>query len=335
MSSRTASRLRAAVTAALGLALLATAPAASAAPGDRGQRAAEATGALTQLPGARGCVADRSGRLAGRRCAAARGLGGPAPFMGSNALAISPDGRHVYVASSSSDAIAVFARNARTGVLTQPDGAAGCVAAGGAEGCAPAVGLDGPNSVTVSPDGATVYATARGSSSVAAFARDASTGGLTQVADGCLAASAVDGCRPGRALAGADAVAVSPDGRNVYVAAFHGNAIAVLARDAATGALTQAAGAAGCVAADAADGCAPALALTAPEGLAVSPDGSTVHVASALANAVLTFSRDAGTGALTQLGDGAGCLAAGLVAGCGPARALLGPNSVAVTPDGS
>jgi len=335
MTSRTASRLRAALAAALGLAVLATAPAASAAPGDRGQRAAEITGALTQLPGARGCVAAGSGRLAGRRCGSARGLGGPAPFLGSNAVAISPDGRHVYVASSSSDAIAVFARNARTGVLRQPSGTAGCVAAGGTEGCARAVGLDGPNSVTVSPDGSTVYATAVDSNSVTAFARDAGTGGLTQLADGCLAAGAVDGCRPGRALTGADAIAVSPDGRTVYVAAFHGNAIAVLARDPATGALTQAAGAAGCVAADAADGCGPALALTAPEGLAVSPDGTTVHVASALANAVLTFSRDAATGALTQLADGAGCLAAGLVAGCGPARALLGPNSVAVTPDGS
>jgi DNA-binding beta-propeller fold protein YncE len=39
-----------------------------------------------------------------------RVLDGPAPFLGSEAIAISPDGKNVYVASSKSDAIAVFKR---------------------------------------------------------------------------------------------------------------------------------------------------------------------------------------------------------------------------------
>ena len=95
-----------------------------------------------------------------------RALRGPAPFLGSSALAMSPDGRNVYVASSRSNAIAVFRRDARTGALTQRRGAAGCISDGGASGCARAIGLLGPNSVAVSPDGRNVYATAFGSNAL-------------------------------------------------------------------------------------------------------------------------------------------------------------------------
>ena len=98
--------------------------------------------------------------------------------MGSRAIAISPDGRSVYVASSKSDAIAIFSRNQRTGVLTQPAGSGGCVAAKGAGGCATAIGLDGPNSVAISANGRNVYATSRDSNSIASFARDPKTGAL-------------------------------------------------------------------------------------------------------------------------------------------------------------
>ncbi|MGZ5337059.1 MAG: beta-propeller fold lactonase family protein, partial [Solirubrobacterales bacterium] len=49
-------------------------------------------------------------------------------------LAVSPDGKNVYVASSGSDAIAIFKRNSRTGNLIQRKGTAGCIAAKGASG---------------------------------------------------------------------------------------------------------------------------------------------------------------------------------------------------------
>ena len=73
--------------------------------------------------------------LARRPAAArrARALKGPGPFMGSRAIAVSPDGRHVYVASSKSDAIAIFARDPQTGALAQAEGKGGCIAAKGAE----------------------------------------------------------------------------------------------------------------------------------------------------------------------------------------------------------
>ena len=72
-------------------------------------------GTLAQLSGQEGCLVDSS--TPRRGCRSVRALRGPAPFLGSNAVAISPDGKNVYVASSRSDAIAVFRRNARTGRL--------------------------------------------------------------------------------------------------------------------------------------------------------------------------------------------------------------------------
>ena len=114
---------------------------------------ATATGTLTQLRGAAGCLVN--GPRALRRCTPARALDGPGPFLGSRAIAVSPDGRNVYVASSRSNAIAVLRRNRRTGRLTQGSGAAGLIAAKGAGGCAAVRGLIGPNSVAVSPTGAT------------------------------------------------------------------------------------------------------------------------------------------------------------------------------------
>jgi DNA-binding beta-propeller fold protein YncE len=265
-----------------------------------------------------------------------RALKGPAPFLGSEAVAMSPRGRNVYVASSRSNAIAIFRRNARTGRLTQAAGAAGCIAAKGASGCAPARGLRGPNSVAVSPDGRSVYATALKSDAVIVLRRNAKTGALTQAKGtrGCIANAALPGCTTGRALLGPDVVVVSPDGANVYVGAFLGNAVAVLTRDPASGALTQPADTTGCIVNTPADGCATGLALGAPEGMAVSGDGNSVYVAAALSNAVDVFSRGS-SGALTQATDGTGCIVAAALTGCTTGTQVAGANAVRVSPDDS
>ncbi len=89
-------------------------------------------GVISQLPGPNGCLVDRSSRRRG--CTSVRALVGPGPFVGSEAIAVSPDGRNVYAASSSSNAIAVFRRAPSTGKLTQAPGPAGCIAAGGRDG---------------------------------------------------------------------------------------------------------------------------------------------------------------------------------------------------------
>ena len=291
------------------------------------QPQAPASGTLSQLPAGRGCLVDRSAHRGS--CGAARALKGPGPFMGSRAIAVSPDGKNVYVASSKSDAIAIFRRNARTGTLTQPPGTGGCVAVKGG-GCATAVGLDGPNSLAVSPDGLNVYATSRGSDTISVFHRNPSSGALTQLpgAAGCTSGLPVPVCAGGRALVGPDVVVVSPSGTNVYVGSFFGNAVAVFDRDRSSGALTQPGDSTGCIA-EAIAGCTTGIGLGAPEGMAISNDGADVYVAGALSSTVAVLARDQSTGTLTQATDGSGCIANSAIAGCTSGVQLSGSNAVA------
>ncbi|HMJ73307.1 MAG TPA: beta-propeller fold lactonase family protein [Solirubrobacterales bacterium] len=311
------------------LALPAGALAAPAAPQHAGKNAAK-RGTLKQLPGARGCLVDRSTPAKG--CGTARALEGPGPFMGSRAIAVSADGKNVYVASSRSNAVAVFRRNPKTGALGQPSGAAGCVAAKGAFECGKAVGLNGPNSVAISPNGRNVYVTSRGSNAVTAFQRNRSTGALHQLpgAAGCVSGVPLPGCATATALLGPDVVVVSPDGKNVYVGSFFGNAVVAFGRDPSTGAIAQLSGSAGCLA-EATSGCAVGLALGAPEGMAISGDGKSVYVATALSSAVVVLARDPSTGALTQA-NGSGCIVDAALAGCTTGLELNGANAVAVSP---
>ncbi len=303
---------------------------ASAQPPQRGPQ----PGSLSQLTGGRGCVADKSKPIKG--CGAGRALQGPGPFMGSRAIALSPDGYSVYVASSKSDAIAIFRRNAQSGALTQAKGAAGCIAARGASGCAEAVGLDGPNSVAVSADGKNVYATSRTANSITTFRRDGKTGALTQLPGnaGCIAGVALPGCATGRALLGPDVVTISPNGANVYVGSFFGNEVAVFARSRDGGILTQPGGSGGCIAETSSSGCAVGIALGAPEGMAISPSGAWVYVASALSNAVAVLARDPGTGALSQARDGSGCIVDAALSGCTTGFEIGGANAAATAPNG-
>jgi DNA-binding beta-propeller fold protein YncE len=326
---KSVSRALAALTA---LAVLALSASATAAPTPQRSRPPVTTlGALVQLAGSGGCLIDRS--RPGGGCSRVRALRGPAPFLGSEAVAISPDGRDVYVAASASNAIAVFKRNARTGRLTQGAGATGCIAANGSGGCAIGLGLEGPNSVAVSADGKNVYATSLNSNAIDILRRNPATGALTQAEGGCIANVPTSGCSTGRALDGPDVVTVSPDGLNVYVGSFKGNSIAVFTRDPSTGSLAQQPGTAGCIVEVPTSGCAPALALASPEGMAISADGNDVYVAAALSGALDTFSRNPSTGALTQLTGGSGCIVDVALSGCTTGLQVGGADAVAVSPD--
>ena len=307
--------------------LLFTAVAPAASPGDR------PVGAIVQLAGKNGCLVDRSSDRTS--CTKVRALDTPGPFMGSRAIAISPGGANLYVASSGSNSITVFRRDTKTGRLTQLAGQAGCVAAQGKFGCTQAWGLSATNSLGLSPDGRYLYASSRNSSTVTIFRRNTDTGALQQLAGarGCISGTGFPGCGTARGLIGPDVVAVSPDGLNVYLGSFTGSAIAVFQRNRQNGQLTQAEYATGCVTSVPTANCSTAIAMTAIEGLAVSGDGASVFVAAPGSNSVLAFARNPVDGSLTQVDGESGCITYAPLAGCATGREIEGANAVAVSPD--
>jgi hypothetical protein len=224
---------------------------------------------------------------------------------------------------------------ATRGALVQRPGTEGCVSEDGTGGtCMDGRALVGAASVAVSPDGHSVYVASFDSAAVATLARNPTTGVLGQLTGvaGCVA-DLGDGvtCGQGRGLNGTVSVAVSPDGQHVYVAS-RGHAVAVFARNALTGALAQLGGAAGCIA-EYGDGvaCAVGTGLREAVFLTVSPDGQHVYAASQLSDAVAAFSRNALTGALTQLSGVAGCVSEdgsddGTALRCADGNGLLGPS---------
>jgi 6-phosphogluconolactonase (cycloisomerase 2 family) len=188
------------------------------------------------------------------------GEGGVGGLTAAAALALSPDGRHLYVASgcrsfcnASDDALVVFARDTTTGALTFVQALRDGV--GGVDGLAEA------SAVAVSPDGAHVYGAGAADDALAVFARDPTTGRLTfvQVARGSL-------FDPPANLSGPRSIAISGTGAQLYVACTGGTVVA-FSRSAATGHLTP-------------------LQVTSapfrPVGVALGPGDSQLYVASGI-----------------------------------------------------
>jgi DNA-binding beta-propeller fold protein YncE len=307
-----------------------------------------ATGELSPLETETGCISEAEIEY---QCATGIGV------FGAASAAVSPDGRHVYVAGSLGGTVAVFARARGTGALTQLSGAAGCVRDSEldfeGDTCGKAFALDSATSVVVSPDGRNVYASSFGSAAVAIFARNRSTGALTPLAGtaGCLSEiRAVPACASARALEGAFGVTVSPDGKSVYVATgfdrriegdaatggFEASGVAAFARNRATGTLRQLAGRAGCVSERVTtSGCTDGRALEGALEVRVSRDGRNAYVAASASNAIAVFARNAATGALRQLAGKAGCVSENGTGGtCRDGTGLWGASAVALSPDG-
>jgi DNA-binding beta-propeller fold protein YncE len=156
------------------------------------------------------------------------------PLAQPRGLAVSPDGRNLYVASSAytgTGTLAVYSRNPATGRLTplQTRYEGDCQDA--IRYCFMLYGLRSLTQLAVSPDGNNVYSVGAGSGAVVNFRRDPLSGKL-HWAGTLNAAGGVPGLR------GASGVAVSPDGKRVQVTGRDDNALVVLSRDLATGALS-------------------------------------------------------------------------------------------------
>jgi DNA-binding beta-propeller fold protein YncE len=289
------------------------------------------TGALTQLPGKSGCVND-----AGRGgCANGRSL------RESIFVRVSPDGRHVYATARQSNSVAVFRRDQTTGELTQLPRKAGCVNENGSQRCANGRALVYAHGLAVSPDGARLYVAARGSDSVAVFARNRRSGAITQLrrGRGCITSHPTrnPGCARGRALDGAYSVTVRADRgkENVYVTSRGNDGVATFKR--ISGALRQPPGSAGCITNNRTGDCLrTGRGLNGAASLAVSGSGRDVYVAAYQSFAVSRLRRDTSSPASASYGKlgFVSCRSEGRSTDvCTPSRGLLYAHSVVLSPD--
>ncbi len=229
-------------------------------------------------------------------------------ISGAEDLALSPDGKSLYVAGYLDDAVAVFSTAGLCSeALCWQQAETACT---GAPAC-----LDGVSGLAVSPDGTSVYAVAFNAGTLVGFTREP-TDGLLEVQQ--VLADEEEGVE---GLAGATAVAVSPDGNQIYVASRIDSAVVMFDRQ-ASGTLTMPAGPHLYK-----DGVGGVDGLAGAGGLALSADGSFLYVAGEQDDAVAVFSRDPVTGELTWLQQRRNNI--------GGVRGLAGVSGVALSADGT
>lgn len=229
-----------------------------------------------------------SGALRLRGCFADGGQNGCAApptgsLAGAGGVAVSPGGGDVYVTAGLGRSVTRFTRGAG-GALSF----GACTASAGAGGCLdppqdPFIGLAG---IVVGPGGSDLYAAAFDGAAVSRLTREPD--GSLPVA-GCFADDGNFGCTdtPGAVLEGAAGVALDPRGRDLYVASLASGSLTQFRRS-KDGSISYA----GCWAGLGANGCRklPVDSLLGASGIAISPDGKRLVVASQ-AGTVTSFSR--------------------------------------------
>ena len=285
-------------------------------------------GTLIQKKGPAACLSENG---AGR-CRDGTALVSP------TSVAVSPDGKSAYVASQFSHAVAVFDRR-RNGKLIQKPGTAGCVSDTGAGSCVDGTALDQAESVTVSPDGQSVYVTSlseqRGSGVRPRFGRQlASEAGPVSLRIG----------RWGRPLCGRGGprrrrVGHGKPGRRERLRRVQQHSRARQQRrgggirprrrrnpdpEARPRRLHLG---------DRYPAARTGPPSTAPRSVTISPDGHNAYVASKFSDAVAVFDRRR-NGKLVQKSGASGCISGSGAGTCVDGTALSFPESVALSPDG-
>src|SRR5437870_8121278 len=196
-------------------------------------------------------------------------VGGSSPAF----LLLHPSGNFLYTSNlnSPTGAISAFSINATTGALTQISGSPFPTA-----GSSP-----GPSSMASDPAGKFLYVslggTANANNQVAAFTVNSSTGALTPIAGSPVTV--------GRDPQG---LAVTPDGKFLFIANFLDNTISAFSIDAASGVLTPITG-------------SPFTANNAPSRVVIDPSGKFLDVTNNVGGDISVFTINASTNASTGL----------------------------------
>ena len=246
------------------------------------------------------------------------GVNGITGMSGARALALSPDGRHLYVAAEFSSSVAMFARNADAGSADY-----GRLTFMGVlqQGLGGVDGLSQVQTLAVAPDGLHVYALGTGGSTLAVLRRNPNSGSsgfgqLTFVKRYAGAAGGASGLESARALA------FDGSGAHLYVLGDAPGTLARFARTPATGDLA--------LAERLADGQNGVIGLAGAQRLRLSHDGLQLYVAGGTSNTVSHY--DIGSdGVLAfagQVADGDPAPGGGNVAGLG------GVSDLWLSPDG-
>jgi len=188
-------------------------------------------------------------------------------------VAISPDGEYFYLSDSYEDMIGQFDLDKGTGhsdfVEQQEDGINGVD------------GLNGASSISISPEGDSLYVASPADFALSVFRRNKASGNLDYVEVQRDGVQGVDG------IDGVDKVKVSPDGKFVYSVSRNDHAVAVFQRNKTDSSLSF------LEAKNEQNGVVDS-GLFDPSDLSVSPDSKFVYVTSYSSDAVFVFKTSGG-----------------------------------------
>ena len=205
-------------------------------------------------------------------------------LAGVSGLALVPETRWLVATSIIDNAISVFARDAASGALLSR----AIVRAGDDLGGGPMTSLDGAQGVAVSADGQYVYIASRISDAITVLSLSADGSGSPVLGEIQVIDERIG-------LDQAQHLALSPDQRNLYVAAANDDTISVWKRDPDTGRLTEDPAEVQLVR----EGIGGVSGLNSVAHVLVSSDGNQVYALSPTQGTITWFDRDTDTGQLT------------------------------------